>query len=83
MTIEEHRPEWGFPMPNDKIGERTVIASTYYTDDIVTVLFLNPTVPFFTVAQVDLRNGDLADWGSRHENIVPAVREYEQNGGDY
>lgn len=73
-----------FPMPNDRLGDRTVVASVWYTEDpeIATVLLLNPKAPFFTVAFYDLKNGGI-DPIITTENIVPAVREYEQSGGDY
>lgn len=73
---------YNFPMPNDKIGDFTVVASVYYTDEIATVLLLRRNAPFFTVGQVDLETGRLTV-GEYHENIVPAVREYEDMGGDY
>lgn len=99
-----------FPMPNDKIGGGTVIASVEYFDDergaVALVLLLNPDPPYFTVAHYALTDvaggvsGVARGWTSADsvltpytrgeldvigsfENIVPAVREYEQNGGDY
>jgi len=94
-----------FPMPNDALSHRIVIASTTYIDDqrgeLVLVLLLEREPPYFTVAlyattdfdptanphitedQGPAHNaGDITVLG-RHENIVPAVREYEQSGGDY
>lgn len=81
-----------FPMPNDEIDGRMVIASVDYIDDtIATVLLLNPEPPFFSVGHYAY--GDNPDapkleiiGGAEpetHYNIVPAVRAYENWGGDY
>lgn len=80
------------PLPGDEVYHRTVIASVYFTDEVVTLLLLAPAVlrdPNFQhrynyeVSQLALRpHGNLTVL-SEHLNIVPAVREYEQNGGDY
>ena len=97
VHAREHdaRPEPGFPMPGDTLLGRGVIASIYYTDDIVLVLLLEDRPPFFTVGHYYLYDVAVEDGkgitklaGSldhlAHEfNIVPAVRAYEQNGGDY
>jgi hypothetical protein len=87
-----------FPMPNDKIGDATVLASVEYFDDergaVSLVLLLEQTSPFFTVAhyaRTDVRSNDETtaykagevDVIGRFWNIVEAVREYEQSGGDY
>lgn len=84
-----------FPMPNDRLGDSTVVASVMYRDDdIALVLLLNPAPPFFTVAHYYMydtpaegsaparKAGDLFVYG-RALNIVPAVRMYEESGGDY
>lgn len=72
-----------FPLPNDVVYHQTVIASVYYDDDTATLLLLRKEKPFFEVAQLDLKpHGNLRIL-SEHDNIVPAVREYEQEGGDY
>lgn len=84
-----------FPMPNDMLGTSIVVASvTYRDDDIALVLLLNPGPPFFTVAHYYLFDAP-AEYGVEYrpagylhvlgvfENIVPAIREYEQCGGDY
>lgn len=85
------------PMPGDMIGAQRVIASVQYRDEptlIATVLLLNPASPFFTVAHYFMEDAPAEDEapfnaaGTLHElatelNIVPAVREYEQAGGDY
>jgi hypothetical protein len=83
MTVlEQLRPERNFPMPNDKLGGGTVIASVYYTDDIALVLILNPEPFFYTVTLYNLHDGSF-DWIAKHENIVPAVLNYADSGGDY
>ena len=91
---QNNRPEPGFPMPGDTLLGRTVIASVYFTDEIVLVLLLEPKPPFFTVAQYQMHEptddvgvvprpkGSLTHLASEY-NIVPAVRAYEENGGDY
>jgi aspartate carbamoyltransferase catalytic subunit len=85
-----------FPMPGDVVYSRTVIASVWYIDEpgheTVTLLLLAPKSlrdpEFkhrynFEVAQLDMRpHGNLTILGE-YLNIVPAVRSYEQNGGDY
>lgn len=87
---QNSRPDPGFPMPGDTLLGRTVIASTYYTDEIALVLLLNDRPPFFTVAHYQVHDshdpaypaGSLTHLATEY-NIVPAVREYEQSGGDY
>lgn len=75
-----------------------VVASVTYIDDergdVVLVLLLNERKPFFTIghyyitdfpAEGDLPArfaGDFVEIAT-HENIVPAVEDYVQNGGDY
>lgn len=86
-----------FPMPNTKIDDRIVVAAVDYFDDergsVALVLLLEPEAPFFTVAHYALTDvagdsvttpyvaGELDSLG-RFSNIVEAVREYEQSGGD-
>lgn len=75
---------------------RIVVASVQYRDEptmIALVLLLNRQSPFFTVAhwyqepspaEYDIPyrpTGYLHELGT-HYNIVHAVREYEQSGGD-
>lgn len=54
-----------FPLPGTRIGDRTVIASTYYFDDdrgtVALVLLLNKQEPYFTVAHyalTDVQGGE-------------------------
>ena len=58
-TLEDTLP---FPMPNDVLGERIVVASVIYIDDergeIALVLLLERTTPFFTVAHYALTDFD-------------------------
>jgi len=80
-------------MPNDKLAGGIVVASVYYTDEIALVLILNPSAPFFKVIHYFM--DDVEGFGgpamkagdtwliATAENIVPAVRVYEENGGDY
>jgi len=77
-------------MPGDELLGRTVIASIYYTDEIVLVLLLERHPPFFTVSHYQLVDdpGRAHPKGSlthlAHEyNIVPAVEAYQLHGGDY
>jgi len=84
--VQDQRPEQGFPMPGDSLLGRIVVASVYYTDDIVTLLLIEKASPFFTVAHYHLR--DIPVTGSlgilaRQYNIVPAVEAYKDAGGDY
>jgi hypothetical protein len=86
-TVDEHRPEPNFPMPNDSLyidkrGVVTVVASVYYTDEEALVLLLHNEPPFFEVAQLLVANEGLLSLGT-FENIVPAVDEYKDSGGDY
>lgn len=74
------------PKPNDKLtiegDDYTVVATCYYTDDIMLVLLLAAHPPYFAVAHIDLETGNTM-WINVHRNIVPAVEEYIQSGGDY
>lgn len=86
------------PWPGETVYHRTVIASVYLAsadtdeDDRALLLLLamdhqrakdNPDRYNYEVAELDLRpHGNLSIL-SDHLNIVPAVEEYEQNGGDY
>jgi hypothetical protein len=102
------------PLPNTRLGESTVIASTVYYDDgerpnEYTVLLLGPTPPYFTVAILAELSTDsdgtsgqdrksytddqdresyailkwlMIDSTEPMANIVTAVDEYQQWGGD-
>ena len=80
------------PLPNDEFRGRTVIASVWLRDDNLVppltclVLLLESRTPFFTVAELrwdDDTTEWMPVWTTSHMNIVPAVREYENSGGDY
>jgi len=83
------------PLPNDKIGRATVVASVYFgecshaahgaPDDLWTVLLLHPEPPYFEVAIIGERtrrvlNDD--DTSGRIYNIVDALDVYQEWGGD-
>ena len=70
------------PMPNDQLGDRLVVASCYATDEVYLVLALNKEEPYFSVIEVAADDHRIV-WNRAFENIVPAVHEYEQRGGDY
>jgi len=73
------------PLPGEQVYHKVVAASVYYADDgtDATLLLIENHEPYFSVARLDLRpHGNLTIL-SEHANIVPAVREYEQEGGEY
>lgn len=69
------------PLPNELLDNSVVIASCYHGDEVEgCVLLLNPEAPYFTVAYVYedesvVRKADAF-------NIVGAVKEYVEYGGD-
>lgn len=87
------------PLPGDDLWEGetrlTVVASVLLSDDPDrpeewTVLLLRPVAPYFLVATVIPRWEDnRPGWqirtvaGPPISNIVPAVEQYKQWGGDY
>ena len=80
------------PMPNERLNDKTVVASTWLNDDAGTemclVLCLEAAPPFFAVAQLEWQTwtgggGWVASEWEMHHNIVPAVACYEEMGGDY
>jgi hypothetical protein len=75
-----------FPLPNDlfMIKEQTykAVATVYYTDTVALVLLLAKKPPYFAVGNYDLETGEWL-FLNTHFNIVPAVEEYVQSGGDY
>jgi hypothetical protein len=72
---------YDLPLPGDTVDGHTVVASTYLTDDTATLILLNDMPPFFTVAEVSIPVASIYAEQEFH-NIVYAVREYEQRGGD-
>lgn len=85
-AVRDYPRSW--PLPNDRLTEGdagTVIASVVLTDDTPEtmtwlVLVLNPSPPFYTVAEIGPNT--YVEIGS-DPNIVPAVERYTENGGDY
>jgi len=52
-----------FPMPNDKITDRTVIASAWYTEEPeprVALLLLNHAEPYWSTALLNLDTGEFS-----------------------
>lgn len=90
-TDQSTRTECTTFLPGDTYKAMTVAASVIYSQDDAgdvtgwTLLLINPTMPYFTVAIVERNNG--GEWvmvyGKSHENIVPAVDDYKECGGDY
>jgi hypothetical protein len=75
---------YDLPLPNDRLKDgRTVVASCYADDDTALLLLLMPTAPFFQVAiwRLGRPEDDIIEV-IRERNIVYAVRQYEQEGGD-
>ena len=75
----------GQPLPNDRIDSTIVIASVVINDSETParfmVLLLNPGPPFYTVADIDAEG--TVSCRTDHMNIVPAVEQYINKGGDY
>lgn len=86
-----------FPLPGMTLDGRIVVASVPLNDnyrgdfpdaafdELALVLLLNPTSPYFSLTQVT-KDGN-ADWTlggdeRRHHNIVTAVDDYQDSGGD-
>ncbi len=95
--VHEGRPFPQMPMPTDRLGNWTVVASTIYREadsgiedeesdkDIYLVLVLAHEPPFFEVAHIARVYDSTWKvlWSERHMNIVPAVEAYQEAGGDY
>jgi hypothetical protein len=80
----------GIPMPGQKLDKSTVVASVVFDDEHVpyryTVVLLNRQPPYYTVQTVqDGGKGRayVVEESYDYPNIVPAVRAYEQMGGDW
>lgn len=79
------------PMPNDEFDDGIVVASVWQDDDAGTafipcglILLLRKEAPYFSVCDIEWRDGAwLIVNEEPHVNIVPAVRAYEDAGGDY
>lgn len=75
------------PLPGEEFLHGTVVASVWIRDDVpepfALVLVLGGAPPYYTVAEITWRNGWVTEDMRQHPNIVPAVEDYQQNGGDY
>lgn len=73
-----------FPMPNDELDGGIVVASAYLTDDTAVALLLWPREPFYRVIQVKLDEGPTYPtvYRNAYEDIVDALREYQEQRGD-
>jgi hypothetical protein len=81
------------PLPNQQIAGLTVVASVWMNDDAEhgpiygLLLLLRGTPPFFEIAEIvwTAQHGWRVNEGTRrlHYNIVPAVDDYKDSGGDY
>lgn len=81
------------PLPNDKFDDGIVIASVWGNDDpsesspVWAQLLLLMPEPGWYYRRVEIEWKDTEGWQVRlrqaHENIVPATKDYEDNGGDY
>lgn len=81
MSNQPDTSERTFPMPNDRIGDATVIASKHYSDirgvEEWSVLLLHPEPYFFQCVIVRADTDELLDEGERHANIVTAVAQFD------
>lgn len=87
--------DFGMPLPGETVASSKVVASVIACDPEVgeckqfefEVILLNDAPPYYTVATITKEDPSAAEWTflgqENHPNIVPAVRAYEQNGGDY
>lgn len=80
------------PLPGDVLSGKRVIASVIYREPDneaepieYTLILLNEGPPFYTVGiyKSEGFGGFTPVIESNFPNIVPAVREYEQMGGDF
>lgn len=68
------------PMPGDMDWDCTVIASGWYTDDMVVVLVLYPNAPFYGVKEITAAGEDvIISTVETFANIVPAARYFDEN----
>lgn len=81
---EETGVPLAFPMPGTRLDGGIVVASVYSgaDDNEVLVILLLDAEPYYRVAEFSLETGECLLRAS-HPNIVPAVREYIERGGDY
>lgn len=75
------------PMPNDRYEGQTVVASCWYREEpteIHLVLLLKEMSPYFRVAHLENHGGGeyVAVWEKESYNIVNAIEDYVEAGGD-
>lgn len=90
---EPHLP--ALPLPTEEFDGGIVVASVWRNDDpsddyaisaLLLVLDDTPGVPgYYRVLEIAPGPSGywVVTWTQRFENIVPAVRAYQENGGDY
>ena len=74
------------PLPGERIDGRVVIASGWHRDDVIAVLSLNSSKPYyrideFPVVPEDEEGTKLFHYSDEFENIVPAAREFDERFG--
>ena len=87
MTLASN-PYEGQILPGQELDGGTVIASVIINDDdydetLVLALTLMPEPPFYRLLDAWQESRKVQVELGRFENIVPAVEEYQQEGGDY
>ena len=85
-------PKVDIPMPGDRFGESTVIASTWLNDTgpkkTALLMLLGEAPPYYTVTEVEWASmGITGYWATLHgksfPNINPATACYADSGGDW
>lgn len=78
------------PRPLDEFDGQYVVASTWLNDDdpeaLTALLLTIDHTPgwHYGIREIERRDGEwVVTMRNAYENIVPAVRAYEDNGGDY
>lgn len=85
---EQGRTAVVLPLPNEQFDGDIVVASVWQRDDVAPetalLLTLRPEPLYYRVRDIEMRNGEwVVTVSSAFPNIVPAVRDYEDRGGDY
>ena len=70
------------PEPGDSLQGLTVIASVYLSDTVALLVLLRKSMPFFLVAEYVIGNPDSLRIIGEHLNIVHAIQQYQNEGGD-
>lgn len=83
-------PQPDLPMPGERLHGAVVVASVWVNDEgpdlTALVLLLRPEPQFYAVADIyqgRKTSGWEVSYETEHPNIVPAVDEYQERGGDY